>query len=206
VADGLLVFAPLRAEAVAVGKRPGWTVIRSGMGPAYARIAAARGLAVEARAVCVVGVCAAVSPGLRSGDVVCANELLPSRVAIDSTPLAELMRRDGLRVHEGPLLSTDRIMGAADRRLHEGVLAVDMESAWLAAAAAGRPLAVVRIVVEEANRNLVDPRTPVAGIKALRNLRRAAAALDEWANATPAVGTRAYLDGDDGRRPQEVSA
>ncbi len=43
----LLVFVPLRVEAVALGRRPGWRVLRSGMGPARARIAAARGLGVE---------------------------------------------------------------------------------------------------------------------------------------------------------------
>jgi 4-hydroxy-3-methylbut-2-enyl diphosphate reductase len=63
------------------------------------------------------------------------------------------------------------------------VLAVDMESAWLAAAAAGRPLAVLRVVVETAGRRLVDPRTLVAGTHALVNLRRAGDALDEWAAA-----------------------
>ena len=206
MADGLLVFAPLRIEAAVLPKRHGWTVIRSGMGPARARIAAARGLAVDARAVCVAGLCAAVSPELRSGDVVCATELRPTAVTLRSAPLAQLLRRDGLRVHEGPILSVDRIMGADERRLYDGVLAVDMESAWLAEAADGRPLAVLRVVVEEAGRDLVDLRTPAAGIKALRNLRRAAALLDEWADGARHEGPRAYLGGDEGRRPQEVSA
>jgi 4-hydroxy-3-methylbut-2-enyl diphosphate reductase len=206
MADGLLVFAPLRIEAAVLASRPDWTVIRSGMGPARARIAAARGLAVDTHAVCVVGVCAAVSDELRSGDVVCATELRPTRVTLRSTPLAELLRLDGLQVHEGAILSTDHIMGAAERRLEDDVLAVDMESAWLAAAANGRPLAVVRVVVEEAGRDLIDVRTPAAGLKALRNLRRASAALDEWADAAQREGTNAYLGGDEGTRPQEVSA
>jgi predicted N-acyltransferase len=42
-----------------------------------------------------------------------------------------------------------------------------MESAWLAAAADGRPLAVVRVVVDAADRGLLDPRTLVAGARAL---------------------------------------
>ena len=71
----LLVFVPLRIEAAALKGQPGWTVLRSGMGPARARIAAARGLAVDAQAVAVVGLCAAVAPELRAGDVVCATEL-----------------------------------------------------------------------------------------------------------------------------------
>ena len=205
----LLVFAPLRIEAAVLPRHRGWTVIRSGMGPAHARIAAARGLAVDARAVCIAGLCAAVAPGLRSGDVVCVTELHSADatpVAVRSAPLADLLRRDGLRVHEGTIFSTDRITSAAERHSHEGVLAVDMESAWLAEAADGRPLAVLRVVVEEAGRDLVDVRTPTAGIKALRNLRRAASVLDEWADAAQPDGTRAYLGGDEGRRPQEVSA
>jgi 4-hydroxy-3-methylbut-2-enyl diphosphate reductase len=95
-----------------------------------------------------------------------------------------------VRVHAGPLHSADHVVGPDERgRLHAGgVIAVDMESAWLAAAAGGRPLAVLRVVVEAADRRLLDPRTPAAGVRALRNLRRAADALDEWAaTAAPAA-------------------
>jgi 4-hydroxy-3-methylbut-2-enyl diphosphate reductase len=55
-----------------------------------------------------------------------------------------------------------------------------MESAWLAEAADGRPLVVLRVVVEEAGRELVDPRAAVAGARALMQLHRAASVLDEW--------------------------
>ncbi|MFL5936165.1 MAG: 4-hydroxy-3-methylbut-2-enyl diphosphate reductase [Gaiellaceae bacterium] len=195
MADGLLVFAPLRIEAAMLPKHHGWTVLRSGMGPERARIAAARGLAVEAPAVAVVGLCAAVSPVLLAGDVVCATELrrddaLPV-AAPGSALAAAALRRRGLRVHVGPILSLDHITSACERRaFHDGVLAVDMESAWLADAADGRPLAVIRVVVETADRDLRDPRTIAAGIRALRNLRRAAGALAEW---TKAVGPRTVL-------------
>jgi 4-hydroxy-3-methylbut-2-en-1-yl diphosphate reductase len=208
MADGLLLFAPLRIEKAALPRRSGWTVLRSGMGPARSRIAAARGLAVDARAVAVVGLCAAVSPELRAGDVVCATELR----TVDATPLAlggdevlaSALRRRGLRVYEGPILSTDRLLGKDERRVlrDDGVLAVDMESAWLAKAADGRPLAVVRIVVETAERGLVDVRTPAAGVRALRNLRRAAGVL----YSASVDATDAYLAQDEDRRPQQVSA
>src|SRR5207253_7528663 len=49
--------------------------------------------------------------------------------------------------------------------------------------AAGRPLAVLRVVVETAERELLDPRTAAAGVRALAALRRAAPALAEWAQA-----------------------
>ena len=196
MSSGLLVIAPLRIEAAALRKRPGWTILRSGMGPSRARIAAARGLAVESEAVAVVGLCAGVAPELRAGDVVCATELRRETRAPIPVPgsalLAAALRRRGLRVHVGPILSVDHIAGPDERRAlrDDGVLAVDMESAWLAEAADGRPLAVLRVVVDAADHRLRDPRTLVAGVRALRNLRRASDALAEWADA---VGPRRVL-------------
>jgi len=192
--DGVLVLAPLWIESAVLPKRSDWTVIRSGMGPARARIAAARGVAVDAPAVAIVGLCGAVSPELRAGDVVCATEVHradAAPVAVQS--LAALVRPLGLRAVEGPILSTDRVVRSEERRAFDGVAAVDMESAWLAEAANGRPLAVLRVVVEEAQRDLVDVRTPAAGLRALRNMRRACAVLDEWATAAPRRDTDAYL-------------
>ncbi|MGZ4359397.1 MAG: 4-hydroxy-3-methylbut-2-enyl diphosphate reductase [Gaiellaceae bacterium] len=190
MSDSLLVIAPLRIEAAALREAPGWRVLRSGMGPSRARIAAARGLAIEsAQALAVVGLCAGVSPELRPGDVVCASEL--RRDGADPVPasgsilLAAALRRRGLRVHVGPILSTDHITTPAERTaMHEqGVLAVDMESAWLADAADGRPLAVLRVVVEPSGQRLLDLRTPLAGVRALWALRRSSEALGEWAEA-----------------------
>jgi 4-hydroxy-3-methylbut-2-enyl diphosphate reductase len=184
----LLVLVPLRVEAAALRPAPGWHVLRAGMGPARARIAAARGLAVEeAVAVAVVGVCAAVSPDLKPGDIVCATELRRDGAEPVEAPvsalLATALRRRGLPAHVGTLVSTDHLAGPEERRALEqdGVLALDMESAWLAEAADGRPLAVLRVVVEPAGRKLVDPRTIPAGLRALLNLRRACPALAEWA-------------------------
>ena len=45
-----------------------------------------------------------------------------------------------------------------------------MESAWLADGAGGRPLAVVRVVVDAAGRGLVDPRIALAGVRGARAL------------------------------------
>jgi 4-hydroxy-3-methylbut-2-en-1-yl diphosphate reductase len=185
----LLVFVPLRIEAAALGRRPGWRVLRTGMGPARARIAAARGLGVEgAYAVVVAGVCGAVSPDLAPGDVVCATELRREDAEPVLVPgsalLTSALRRRGLPTHAGPVLSTDHIAGIEERRRLQGsgALALDMESAWLAEAVAGRPFAVLRVVVETAARSLVDIHTAPAGIRALVTLRRAAPALGEWAD------------------------
>ncbi|MBV8079263.1 MAG: 4-hydroxy-3-methylbut-2-enyl diphosphate reductase [Actinobacteria bacterium] len=186
----LLLLAPLRAEAVALGKR---RVLRTGMGPRHARIAAARALAVEADAVVVAGACAAVSPELRPGDVVCATEIRragsePVQVPA-SALLAAALRRRGLRVHVGAVESVETLTGPRERS-GKDVLAVDMESAWLAAGAGGRPFAVVRVVSEAAGQRLVDPRTLVTGARAVATLRRVAPALDEWAAA---IGERRVL-------------
>jgi 4-hydroxy-3-methylbut-2-enyl diphosphate reductase len=188
--QSLLVLVPLRVEASALRSAPGWQVLRTGMGPARARIAAAQGVALaEPAAVAVVGVCAAVSPGLRPGDVVCASEVRRDGAEPVETDHAELLaaavRAQGLRALVGPMVSTKRLAGRDKRRSLErdGVLAVDMESAWLAAAAAGRPVAVLRVVVEPAGRGLFDPRTVPAGIRALAHLRRVCPALAEWSNA-----------------------
>jgi len=182
----VLVLTPLRAEAAALRARPGWRVLRPGPGPARARIAAARALAVDADAVVVAGVCAAVAPGLRAGDVVCATELRREGAepipAPASALLAAALERHGLRAHVGPVASVERLTGPNERRGVDA-LAVDMESAWLGAAADGRPLAVLRVVVEAADRRLLDPRTLLAGTRALVNLRRASAALADWADA-----------------------
>src|SRR5919199_5578567 len=107
--SALLVFTPLRLEAAALGAEPGWRVLRSGMGPGRSRIAAARGLAVDASAVAVVGFCGAVAPNLRAGDAVLASELRrPDGTAVDvpgSALLARALRRRGVRVHVGPVAS-----------------------------------------------------------------------------------------------------
>jgi 4-hydroxy-3-methylbut-2-en-1-yl diphosphate reductase len=189
VTSPLLVFTPLRIEAAALGAEPAWRVLRSGMGPRRSRVAAARGLAVDASAVAVTGLCAAAAPDLRAGDVVLASELRRPDGAVvpaaGSALLAAALRRRGLRVHVGPVASVPRIASPARRRrlADEGVIAVDMESAWLAEASAGRPFAVLRVVVEASGRELRDPRTLVAGPRALVALRRARPALAEWARA-----------------------
>jgi 4-hydroxy-3-methylbut-2-en-1-yl diphosphate reductase len=118
----------------------------------------------------VAGFCGAVDPSLRAGDVVVATEVrygAESRAA-DPSIASKLT---GFRVRTGPIATVDRIAGPRDRAALGDVLAVDMESFWL------RDAAVVRVVVDEAGRRLLHPRTLVAGVKALRTLRRVGRAL-----------------------------
>ncbi len=188
----LLVLAPMAVEEAAV--RGSGRVLRTGMGPERARIAAARALAVDAAGVAVAGLCGGVSPELRPGDAVCASELRSADGGTVATPgsalLVAALRRRGVRAHVGPLQSTDRILTAAERARLDGALAVDMESAWLARSAEGRPLAVLRVVVDAADRRLGDPRLARDGVRALRALRRSSGALRDWARA---LGPRKVL-------------
>ena len=87
--------------------------------------------------------------------------------------LAAALRRRGLRAHTGPISRVDRLMSPDERRALEadGVLAVDMESAWLAEAADGRPLAVVRVVLDTAGAQRLRPAH--AGRRAPRPARPA---------------------------------
>ena len=187
----LLVLAPLKVEALALrtGLSGGTPVIRTGMGPERARDAAARAHACPASAVAVAGVCGAVDPALAAGDVVIATELRDARGLVRALPgaalLAQAVRGRGLEVRLGPLYSAERVLGPAEReRLRrDGALAVDMESAWLAAVNGDRPFGVVRVVVDAADRRLRDPRTIASGARALAALRRAAPALETWAGA-----------------------
>jgi 4-hydroxy-3-methylbut-2-enyl diphosphate reductase len=145
----VLVVAPLRIEAWAAGAR------RLGRRPPDGPFV-------------LVGTCGAVDPSLRAGDVVVASEIRhrDSVLPVDTSVAAKL---GDVRV--GPLVTVDRIAGPRERAELGDALAVDQESFWV------EPHAVVRVVVDEAGRRLLDPRTLVAGIRALRTLRRVGRAL-----------------------------
>lgn len=200
----LLVFTALRVESAAIKRETGWNVVRTGMGVERARTAAARAYAAGGDSpVAIAGLCGGVAPELEAGDIVCASELRRPHhppVEVVGTPhLAAVLRRHGLRVVEGPILTVDHIVGPDERRTYvdEGILAVDMESGWLVPPTAGRPLGVVRVVLDAAGRRLVDPRTLVAGARSLSSLRRASAALGEWARSvSPPRRTGSIVRGD----------
>src|SRR5205823_6061298 len=87
-------------------------------------------------------------------------------------------------------------MGPRRAERHElaqtGAIAVDMESAWLASAANGHPLAVMRVVSDSPGRDLIAHplASAVGGVRAYRALARAVPALEVWARAT---GSRRVL-------------
>src|SRR6202041_2584749 len=132
---------------------------------------------------------------LRPGDLVVASEgsdghnVIPCASAI---LLAGELRRAGLRVRVGRVVTVDHLVRGAERErlAATGALVADMESAVLAGAADGRPLAVVRAVSDTPDRPLVSPGALGGGLAALRSLRAAGPALARWAAA---VGQRQVL-------------
>ena len=192
-----LILTPLRIEARAVrGRVPGARVLRTGMGRRRAEAAARTATGIDAGSVAVAGFCGAVAPSLRPGDIVVATELRTADAVIPCSggPLAAALRSMGVeRVHLGPIASLPHLVRAEERRTlaDTGVIAVDMESAWLAPAAADRPLAVLRVVVDTPDRPLSHVlATITGGLTAYRALRAAAPALASWARA---AGPRTVL-------------
>ncbi len=175
----LRVVSALRFEALAVGG--GVQVI--GMGPqraATARLSPATGPV----AVAMAGVAGGVSREVRPGDVVVASELRTldgrTRPLGGAALVAAELERAGCPVRLGPIVSVPRFAKAAERAgLGEGgVLAADMESAWLADTLGDTPFAVVRTIADS-----LEGGPVLGGLRALRGLRRVRPALEAWAGA-----------------------
>jgi 4-hydroxy-3-methylbut-2-enyl diphosphate reductase len=222
----LTIAAPLRLEAwLARSGAAGATVVRTGMGP---QRAAATGAALARRgdtaALAVVGFGGGLDPRLRAGQVVVATEVRASDdsvrpLALPSAPvLATALRRAGIDVVTGPVVSTPRLQpssvrvptwprDAVDSGTRTPAIAVEMESAWLLdrlvrAGADPRRLAVVRVVSDTAAHRLVSPATVTGGLRAARVLRTLGPGLEQWASAlgprrVVAAGPRSFCAGVD---------
>ena len=185
----LVVFAPLAFEAIALRSgEPGLRIERTGMGPARARAAAERHDPSSAAALAVAGVCGALDPALEPGSVFVPGELRTDDglvISADAEGLAAALSARGIAAHRGALVGADHILRPHERPalFARGARAVDMESPWLAAAAAGRPFAVLRVVSDGPGAELWSPSILKNGWRALVALRRAAPALADWARA-----------------------
>ncbi len=185
---GLLVLAPLAIEAWAMRKAlPGATVLKTGLGRQKSIRALSRVDQIGAEFVVIAGFCGALDPSLEPGDVVVASGLRGpdgACLTLESDFLASALRRDGIRVRPGLIVSADHLVRGGERATlyRSGGTAVDMESVWLARAARSRPLAVVRVVVDTPGRELLSPiKTVTGGLKGLRTLTRVGPALRDWA-------------------------
>lgn len=189
----LLVVAALRSEyAALLGGGSDTTLERCGMGPARVRGWLPRLDQLTPDAIAVAGVAGGLDPSLRPGDVVVSNEVRDAsgRIALRAAaPLVAELRRRGLRVRTGPIVSTDRIITSRTEReklARAGALAVDMESASIVRAARDRhrdaPVAVVRVIVDTVDTPIARLRTIPAGAKALGKLHKLGPALRAWAD------------------------
>jgi 4-hydroxy-3-methylbut-2-enyl diphosphate reductase len=182
----LTITVPLLAERLALG-RVGARVVRTGMGPRRAAAAAA-GLAGDGP-VAVVGVAGALAQWVRVGDVVVADEVRAGddRFPCPAAPLvAGALRRAGLTVHVGPILTVDHLGGGRAARevlAATGAIAVDMESASVAASVVGRPFVAVRVISDTPEHGVWHPTILRNGLRALRALHRIPPVLRAWAAA-----------------------
>jgi 4-hydroxy-3-methylbut-2-enyl diphosphate reductase len=183
----LLIAAPLRLEAamIASGRPPG-RVHRVGMGAQRARAAVPTLREDPAAALLVMGLGGGLASESRVGEVIVADavgedgaEPIPCHGVEE---LARALAGAGLPVRRGPVVSVSKIaVGETRTRLGAaGALAVDMESAWLAAAARGRPFAVVRVLSDTPTQELLRPRGLLGIARACATLRHMARALHDW--------------------------
>ncbi|HUY19579.1 MAG TPA: hypothetical protein VMV15_10160 [Candidatus Binataceae bacterium] len=167
--------------------------IATGIGPRRAAKIAQRAFQAlpHASLVITAGVAGALSPGLAVGDVVVADRLIvaaaeglgPERVLTVAPErveeLSAILLEAGLAVSTGGLLTIGRVLatGADKRQAREasGAIAVDMESASIAAEAAseGLPLVCLRTVMDAADEEVVAAGfTDAQGhVNALRTMR-----------------------------------
>ena len=204
----LLVLCALGPELWAL-RRGDWSgaaggppvLVRTGMGRRRAGLAVRRLLTAPPGgygALVVAGFGAAVAPGTSPGDIIVANGVRDAEgnfFAVGSGPaLTRSLQSRGLTVHTGVHHTADHVVRGLERRaLHaQGALAVDMEAAAVLACLqelrpgattgqdGGLPAAVLRVVVDTPERELIRPGTLPAGLRAWRTLRAAVPALVDW--------------------------
>lgn len=194
----LVIAAPMRVESVLVGSAARRaSVHKTGMGPNRAKAAA---LALERKpgaALLVLGFCGGLDEHSRPGEAIVAERLTASAdeghtespvACAHAHDLAAALRIRGVPVRTGEIVSVSKL-ALGERRaqlLAGGALAVDMESVWLAAGAAERPFAVVRVVLDSPSHELLRPQALAGALRAARTLRRVTGILRNWTPATAA--------------------
>jgi 4-hydroxy-3-methylbut-2-en-1-yl diphosphate reductase len=193
----ILVVSPLGVEALAVrSAAPGLRVRTTGMGPRKAMGAVPALLDDPAAALVIIGFGGGLPGDSRFCDVVVASEVVT--IDGDGVPAGEpiaceaaealqgALSGHGLPTCRGTVASVHEIVTgqARERMLGSGAIAVDMESAWVAQAARGRPFAVVRVLSDTPEHELrqrlpVGPPLPslANSIRAMARLRAVATAL-----------------------------
>ena len=203
----ILVAAPLALEEALIrsGAR-GAHVRKTGMGPDKSLAAAKRLSGEPGDALLVLGFCGGLEAQARPGEVIVAEEVLaaadeghdPVRASCDGvSQLTGALLAAGMTVRAGQIVGVGKIATGERREqlLAAGALAVDMESAWLAAGAAGRPFGVVRVVLDSPSHELFRPQALAGAVRAARALRSVAAvALQDWTSPSPGQGSAGYAE------------
>jgi len=199
VSSDLLIAAPLRVEAWLVGSAARAARVRkTGMGPKHATCAAATLARAPGRALLVLGFCGGLDAESVPGEVIVAEAVLAAGdeghsdatervVCANAAGMTATLRDRGMTVRSGEIVCVSKI-ALGERRaqlLAGGAMAVDMESVWLAPGAAGRPFAVVRVVLDSPSHELLRPQAVAGALRAARVLRRVAGALGSWSPPTP---------------------
>jgi 4-hydroxy-3-methylbut-2-enyl diphosphate reductase len=189
----IVVAAPLAIEQLLIrsGAR-GAHVRKTGMGPEKSLAAVAALVDEPAEALLVLGFCGGLDDESRPGEVIVADEVLATddeghdfvRASCDgSQQLTDALGASGLSIRRGPIVGVGKI-ATGERRAQlraAGALAVDMESAWLAAGAAGRPFAVVRVVLDSPSHELFRVQALGGALAAAQALRKVSAiAVQDW--------------------------
>ncbi|MEU8919769.1 1-hydroxy-2-methyl-2-butenyl 4-diphosphate reductase [Kitasatospora sp. NPDC048545] len=193
-------------------------LVRTGVGRRRAGITVRRllGSAPGAYgAVVVVGFGAALGPGVLPGDVVAADGVRDAEghlYPVGSGPeLTRALKERGLTVHTGVHHTADHVVRGIERRaLHlQGALAVDMEAAAVLAALRevrpALPAAVLRVVVDTPEHELLRPGTLPAGVRAWRTLRATVPALVDWSRQALAPRPPELIHPTSSTLPQEAS-
>jgi 4-hydroxy-3-methylbut-2-enyl diphosphate reductase len=134
----------------------------------------------------IAGVGGGLTGDLTPGDLVVGTEVSDG-TTVTRCPAAPLLagelRRAGLPVRAGPVITVDRLAGGPSRGelAGSGAVLADMESAYLAAAARDRPVAVLRAVSDTPAQPVFSPGIVTGGLAALRALRAASPVLARWA-------------------------
>ncbi|WP_406087693.1 1-hydroxy-2-methyl-2-butenyl 4-diphosphate reductase [Kitasatospora purpeofusca] len=168
-------------------------LVRTGVGRRRASLTVRRLLTAAPGgygALVVAGFGASVAPGITPGDVIVADGVRDAEgnhFTVGSGPgLTRALAARGLTAHTGVHHTADHVVRGLERRaLHlQGALAVDMEAAAVLAALSelrpGLPAAVLRVVVDTPERELLRPGTLPAGVRAWRTLRATVPALVDW--------------------------
>jgi 4-hydroxy-3-methylbut-2-enyl diphosphate reductase len=175
------------------------TVLRTGYGTKRSAGRLEKMRQVPFGTLAITGTGVGLAPDLSPGDLVVATEVTsvgdgahdgrpgdgPALRSPSAPLLAGELRRAGLRARTGRIATVDHLVRPSERAqlAQRGLLAADMESAQLAAAATGRPLAVIRAISDTAEHSLLHPGTVTGGLKALHALRAAGPVLERWAAA-----------------------